>query len=196
MKSNFRILVAVAAVAAAFGAAPVLADSSTATTTSGAPLAYRAPAQVDFRIVIPAFVYFQVGSATAGTIDTVTFSPTTADLGTANVIPGSQTLNVVLRGNNGAITIAQTNGGNLVEAGGVETISFATISTATSDPNLPAPVLSAVSTNTGALPVTAGKVTNRSAVWTYSYTNAAIPSAGTYGAFGNSGRVTYTAVMP
>jgi hypothetical protein len=39
-------------------------------------------------------------------------------------------------------------------------------------------------------------VTNRTAVWTYSYLNTTVPSAGTYGTSAKGGRVTYTASMP
>jgi hypothetical protein len=63
---------------------------------------------------------------------------------------------------------------------------------------LPAPVL----TNAGGTPVqptlNAGLVTDRTAVWTFSYLNQTVPSAGTYGGAtaARGGRVTYTATMP
>jgi hypothetical protein len=201
MKSNFKVLVAVAAVSAVFGSGLALADSSTATTTSGSPLRYRAPANLDLKIVIPAFLYFQVGSAAA--IDTITFSPAAANVGNSVAVAGSAAVTVVLKGNDGAITIeAVSNGtgtglGTGVPADGF--IDLASISTVVSgDTALLAPTLSSslTPTTTAAIAVTAGKVTNRTATWTYAYANATVPSAGTYGTSANGGRVTYTAVMP
>jgi hypothetical protein len=63
---------------------------------------------------------------------------------------------------------------------------------------LPSPTIPATGTGTGVnVTLSSGtKVTDQSATWTFSYANAAVVPAGTYGATGNSGRVTYTATMP
>ena len=203
MKSNFKVAVAAAAVASVLGSGLALADSSTAIVTSGAPARYRAPAAVDFRIVIPAFLYFQVGAAAAGTVDQVSFLPAAASVGNAVAVAGSASVNVVLRGNNGAITIeAVSNSGGLGLGTGTASdgyINYSSITTTVAgDPLLLAPVLSnsIVPTTTAAITLTAGKVTNRAATWSYNYANATVPSAGTYGTQANGGRVTYTAVMP
>jgi hypothetical protein len=54
-------------------------------------------------------------------------------------------------------------------------------------------------TNNVVIPAVA-KIVSRDAKWAYSYTNATIPPAGTYGGGGagntGAGRVTYTAALP
>jgi hypothetical protein len=199
MNSNFKVVAA--AVAAVLGSGAALADSSTATATSGTPAAYRAPANVDFRIVIPAFLYFQVGAAAAGTVNQVDFLPAAANVGNSVAVAGSASVTVVLKGNNGAITIDATNssgglglGTGTASDGYIDYASIAT--TVTGDAALLAPTLANTATSTAAIAVTAGKVTNRTATWSYAYANTTFPSAGTYGTSTNGGRVTYTAVMP
>jgi hypothetical protein len=71
-------------------------------------------------------------------------------------------------------------------------ISFAEVGTTSSDAaNFPAPALANAGIANVNVALNAGKVTNRTAVWTYAYLNNTIPSAGTY-----NGTVTYTATMP
>jgi hypothetical protein len=116
-------------------------------------------------------------------------------------VAGSASVTVVLRGNNGAITIDATNSSAGLGLGtGTASdgyIDYASISTTvTGDAALLAPTLANTATSTAAIAVTAGKVTSRTATWSYAYANTAFPSAGTYGTSANGGRVTYTAVMP
>jgi hypothetical protein len=111
-------------------------------------------------------------------------------------------VNVEVVGNNGQVTITPTNssGGAGIGTGTPSDgrINFDQIGTTTTLAQLPAPVL----TNAGGAPVAptlnSALVTRRTAVWTFSYLNQTIPSAGTYGGVGpaNGGRVTYTATMP
>jgi len=170
---------------------------------------FSAAARLDFRIVIPGFLRFRVGTD-SGTIDLITFDMTAApgNVGNSAVQTGTGgdatggAVNVLLQANNGQVTITPTNNsGNLGLGTGTASdgyISYAEISTIVSgDANLTAPTLS----NTGGTATTpllnAGKVTNRTAVWTYRYANSTFPSAGSYGGVGiNGGRVTYTATTP
>jgi hypothetical protein len=161
---------------------------------------------LNLSIVIPAFLYFRVGTDSA-TIDTITFSPLAANLGNSGSVAGTggdagggTAANVAARGNNGQITIGTTvTGGGLGMSNGTPAdgyINYNEITTGTSSANIPAPALA----NAGVANVLvllgggvagAGKVTNRTAVWTYGYANTTVPSAGTY-----TGVVTYTATMP
>ncbi len=200
MKSNLNKFVAAALMTGAAFSGSALAMSGTSTTS---------PANVandlNLRIVIPSFLSFRVGTVGA-TIDMITFSPTAAQLGTGAPIAGAggdaggTGSNVSVTGNNGQVTIGTTvtGGGSGMGTGTPADgfISFAEVGTVSTSANLPAPALA----NGGIAPVNvvlgggvagAGKVTNRSAVWNFSYLNNTVPSAGTY-----NGTVTYTATMP
>jgi hypothetical protein len=181
------------------------AMAETVTTTGAGALS--APARVDVSVVIPRFLQFQVGTAGA-TIDAVTFDMTAAagsvgnsvaQAGTGgNVGGGAVTVNI--KANAGQVTITPTNNSAGLGLGnGVagQTISYTEILTASNQAaTLPAPTLA----NAGGTAVTptlsAGNVTNRTATWTYTYANTAVPNSGTYGTAANGGRVTYTATTP
>ncbi len=185
--------------------APVAQAETVVDTTSP----YSAPARIDFRIIIPGFLRFRVGTAGA-TIDQITFDmtatpgnvgDTTPVAGTGGDAGGGTAANVVVQGNNGQITITETNnsGGNGLGTGTVADgfIAYSEITTTPSDAvNLPAPTLSNAGGGTSLPVLNAGKVTNRAGTWSYAYANTTTPSAGTYGALANGGRVTYTATMP
>jgi hypothetical protein len=143
-----------------------------------------ATADLNFSVVIPQFIYFQVGAvATPGTLDTVLF-----DLGVAGVEPGTGTdvadtnspVPVVLRSNAASITIsAQALAGTgPLAAGSTE------ISATPSNPSIPVPGfgLSAASV--------AGPI-NASGNWVFTYDNAGVYPAGIYNT-----TVTYTAASP
>ena len=159
-----------------------------------------ASARLNLSVVIPTFLYFRGGTAGAGSIDTITFSPTSDVLGDSSAIAGvggdagGGGANVRVRSNAGQITITPTNDGG---AGGLGTgagnISLSEISVASSDPALPTPLLTDAGGAADAVNVTlnGGNVTNRQAVWTYSYDNTTTPEAGTYDA-----QITYTASSP
>ncbi len=197
-----------AALAMSFGSAlavaiPAHAESTTVTGAAG----LSAPAHLDFSIVIPRFLSFQVGTAGA-TIDQITFSPAAASVGNATPVAGTggnagggsaATVSVV--GNGGQITITEANnsgGTGLAHATLAATnISYSQITTTSSDTvNLQRPVLSDAGGNTSTPVLSSGNVTNRAATWTYAYANSTIPTAGTYGTSAKGGRVTYTAAMP
>ena len=203
MKANMKKAI----VAAVMAAGATMSGSVMAASATEKGVVVSVANNLDLRVVIPAFLYFRVGTDTA-TIDRITFSPTPAQLGNSTPIAGTggdaaagSGANVAVRGNNGQVTITTTvtGGGTGMGTGTASDgfINYNQIATTSSDAaNFPAPVLS----NTGAAalnvvlgggPAGAGKVTVRTAVWTYAYANTTVPSAGTY-----NGTVTYTAAMP
>ena len=202
MKSNFKVLAIAALVSGAFASAPALAASGTS-TASPASVANN----LNLKIVIPNFLSFRVGTVGA-TVDTITFSPTAANVGNSvsqtgaggDAAAGSGS-NVSVQGNNGQVVIGTTvtGGGNGMGTGTAADgfISYAQVTTSSSDAaNFPAPTLANagignVNVTLGGGVAGAGKVTNRTAVWTYGYANTTFPSAGSY-----TGTVTYTATMP
>jgi hypothetical protein len=109
---------------------------------------------------------------------------------------GNGTETAVVVANNGTVTLSSTTTGALSDGTG-DNLSFATITTAaahnTSATTLAAPALADGVTTS--VPIAAvGKIVQQDAKWTYSYSNATIPPAGTYGGVNvNNGRVTYTA---
>ena len=183
------------------------ASAETASATGGAAQSGGAGAAVNlnFQIVIPAFIYFRVGTDGA-TIDQIQFAPTVAEVAnaTAGIAGtggdlGGGTVTVSLVSNGGAVDITETNNGGLtgLANGAGNFISYAQINIATNNGNLPAPLLSNAASNSVSITPTAGNVTNRQAQWTYTYDNPATPpEAGTYGGAANGGQVTYTAAVP
>lgn len=179
-------------------AAPLLAQAeSELVIGSGA-----AEARLDLRVVIPRVLFLGVGTgaatplATNATVNELTFDFSTnpLDVGTGALAgsitndgptPAGAAIPVRVFGNDGQITITATNPANLIS--GTDTISFADLSVLSDNAALAAPGFNGgVST-----PTTAGRITNQTAVWTYSYANTATPAFGTY-----EGQVTYTATMP
>ncbi len=84
--------------------------------------------------------------------------------------------------------------------GAGDSISFTTITAASAGATSfahPVFVDGATSAPVAIAPNISAKVTDRTSTWTFSYSNAAIVPAGTYGStVPNNGRVTYTASMP
>lgn len=200
---NLKKLAAGLAAAGMLFAGNAAAESGFDTTVPTSTVA----ARVDFRIIIPQFLQFQVGTAGVGSIDTVTFTVPAASVGNSVAQAGTGgnlgvgAVSVVARGNGGNITITPTNNsagtglGTGTPADGF--ISYAEITTATSagtGGGIGAPTLSNAGGTTVTLIPPSGKVNDRTATWTYSYANTTTPSAGTFGTAG--GRVTYTATMP
>jgi hypothetical protein len=200
-KAALALSVAGAAVFAG-GAGVACAESS---IVSGGAGPFSTSARLDFAIVVPRFLQFQVGTAGA-TINAISFNVAAANVGSGTAQTGtggnlgSGVVTVNIRANAGQVTITPSNnsGGTGLRNGVAgQTISYTQILTTSSDAaNVPAPTLS----NAGGAAVTpalsAGTVTNRTATWTYTYANTTVPSAGTYGTAANGGRVTYTASTP
>ncbi|MDP2065183.1 MAG: hypothetical protein Q8K38_04355 [Burkholderiaceae bacterium] len=193
MRKNLLVKTAVALALAA----PLLASAESQFVVGTGS----ASAKLDFRVVIPRVLFLGVGTgaaalSTTATVDRLTFdytsNPNTIGTGAAagsitntggfagNAFP------VRVFGNNGQVQLAAAGGPNLTS--GADTIPFTQITGSSDNANLPNPVLGAAPVNVTA---TAGKVTDRTANWTFSYANTVAAPAGTY-----DGQVTYTASMP
>lgn len=166
-------------------AAPMLVSADSDTGIGGAGTS--ASANLDFRIVIPQFVFFRVGSLAAGTVDRVDFNLLTAAVqpGAGGVVPANGgtgdgadgNLTVDLVTNVASVTIAAT-GGNLTN--GTANIPFAQINTAHGGV-IPMPAFGGSGNLAAGLP---GTLTD---TWSYTYNNNTSYPPGTY-----DGTVTYT----
>ncbi|MBL4850863.1 MAG: hypothetical protein JKY90_01075 [Gammaproteobacteria bacterium] len=150
-----------------------------------------AEANLDFRITIPNFLFFQIGSAGA-TVDRVDFDlgvpppgtqPGSGGLfsatgGTGDGTDGALTVNLITNAAN--VSIAAT-GGNLTS--GADSLPFADI-TATDTGAITVPDFGAT-----VGPVAIGTL-SLSDTWTYTYDNTTVYPAGTY-----DGTVTYTVTV-
>ena len=140
-----------------------------------------AEASLDFRIIIPDFVYFQVGSA-GSTVDQIEYNLGTTEPGSGAFAAtgGTTTVNgqvdVTLITNAADVSIGAT-GGDLTS--GSDTIPFTDI-TAADTGTISVPDFGAT------VNVTPGSF-SLSDTWSYSYDNNAVYNAGDY-----TGQVTYT----
>jgi hypothetical protein len=181
-----------------------------------------ASAHLNFSIVIPTFLYLQVGTGTPYAnninIDTILFDMTgsVSAIGTGAVqagsggdlLAGSVTARVLGNHFTAAVNLTATTAGAM--SNGTDTISWSQISVAApaaivvvpaaastlSHPGtLAAPFADGAATTVSLTPV--NKVINQAAKWTFSYKNTNIPPPGTYGAtVANKGQVTYQIAMP
>jgi hypothetical protein len=205
--TNIALKVAIAAALAI----PMLGHAES-NITSGAGSPITASGRLDFQIVIPKVLFLQVGTGTNmaanATINQIAFSVPAASVGNGTAIAatagsgdlGNGIVTAKVVGNNGTITFTSTTLGALGNGSG-DTISYGQIGTSvaalTSATPLSHPALADAATTTVTLTPAAGKVINRDAKWTYTYTNAAVVAPGTYGGVNtNNSRVTYTASMP
>lgn len=162
---------------------PAMADSDFQTGTG----ALTASADLQFRVIVPKFIDFRVGS-TGNTVDNVDFTVPAANVGNGTAVArdGGAAIGVALRSNAGNIALAATGPANLTSGG--NTIAWTQITGTSSDAaGLPVPVVGATATNLTA----AAGVINRTANWTFSYANQNLVGAGTY-----TGTVVYTASAP
>ena len=189
------------------GATNAQAEQSVHVADECAPKsAVSATARLDFSLTLGKFLSLQVGSS-GNTIDTVSFdltalaapSCTTGPLGLCfgNATPvaaiSNGALPVTIKSNAGQVKLHADIVAGLTS--GTQSIPLSQIVLTSSDPShLPAPVLP----NSGASAdidiagsAFAGKVTDRSAQWTFAYANTVIPVAGAY-----SGQVRFTATAP
>lgn len=172
------------------------ADSSFVTGAG----AITATTNLDFRIIIPKFIRFQVGSAGA-TVDLVEFSVPAANVGNATPVARTNggVVPVLLQGNGGNISLVGTTTGAGGLTNGSEFISYAEITSSSSNAQLNAPTLvdNAASATVTVTPNVGASVVNRTADWSFVYDNSNIVAAGTYGGVNiNNGRVVYTASLP
>jgi hypothetical protein len=168
-----------------------------------------ASARLDFQIVIPGILRFQVGTAGTNAVDLIEFQPagatlgddsdTTATASSGNLGNGAVTVSLI--SNAGQVTITETNssGGAGLDNGAGDYIPYSEILTTSADAtNFPAPTLSDSGSNTSQPVISGGtKVTVRNSSWTYTYDNSTVYPEGTYGGVDTQGgRVTYTAATP
>ena len=175
-----KTLLAVAALGAAFAAQA----ESTINTGAGANLATNA--RLNFSVVIPRVIYLRVGSGTDftpnGTVDTVAFAPGAA-AGNGTAVAGGATVGVRLFSTGTGVTLGSTGSATGLVSG-AQVIPWTQISATSS--GLAHPVIGAAASAV----TPTGSITNQTAVWTFSYANAAA-AAGNY-----TGQVTYTATLP
>jgi hypothetical protein len=188
-----RITLAAAAVAAAAVPLTARAESSITSLPSGT---MTATARVNFSVVIPRFVFLQVGTGTLlaanGTIDSIAFTPAVAVVGNSTAVAataasgnlGNGGVTVRVIGNVGNVTMSATAGPNLVS--GSDNIPWTQIATAVTGGATHPTINGATAVYTAT-----GNVVNVSGSWVYSYLNTVTPAAGTY-----TGQVLYTATTP
>lgn len=168
---------------------PAFAESQ---FTTGSTANLQANARLDFQVIIPRFISFQVGT-TGATIDKVIFNVAAANVGSGTAVAPTSgaPVAVTLKGNGGAINLtADTTGTSMTN--GTETIPYTQITSTLASGSITAPTLVENGISAAvAVPTSSGRVTDRVATWTYSYANTAIVGAGTY-----AGQVKYTATMP
>ena len=193
MKNFFKQCV-VTSFTAILCAVPAVVSAESSNDSGAAPLS--ASARLNLSVVIPRFLFFRVGTVGTGNIDTITFSPTAAELGSGSAIAGTggdagsgDGANVSIRSNAGQITITPTNDGGVGGLGtGANSISLTEITVTSDDAALSTPTLTDAGGAAVNVTLSGGNVTNRQAIWTYSYDNNTTPEAGTYNA-----QITYTA---
>ena len=166
---------------------PALADSDF--VSGGGNLS--ANADLDFRVVVPQFISFRVGSA-GTTVDLVQFDVAAANVGNnapvARSNGGGAAIPVALRSNVGNVNLSAAGSGTGL-TDGTNTIAWSQISGASSNAAaLPVPGIGVAATTLNA---PASGVINSSADWTFQYLNNNVLGAGTY-----NGTVTYTAATP
>jgi hypothetical protein len=215
-----RISTVIKALLAATAVTPLLCHAeSNLQTGAGSPLT--ATAHVDFQITIPKFLFLRVGNGTGAinaagvfstapvtnaAIDPITWAPTAAQVGTGAQAGtggdlGGGTETAIVVANNGTVTLTSATGGALNDGAAGDTISWSQITTNATHNNtlatLQAPTLLDVGSGTVTINPAPGKVVAQDAKWAYTYANATVPPAGSYGGVGiNNGRVTYTASVP
>lgn len=172
-------------------AAPMLASAESDLTVGTGPAA----ARLNFQVIIPRVLYLAVGTGNATLADVTTvdllsydYSSNVAAIGNGTD-SAAQAVNVRVLGNNGQVQIAAAGTGtglvnSLVPA---EIIPWTEILATSSTPTFSAPAVGSTANPT----LSAGRVTNRTAIWNFAYSNTNIPAPGTY-----TGQVTYTATMP
>jgi hypothetical protein len=202
---------------AGLAATPAHAES---TFTTPAITGSTATARLDFSIVIPQVLFLRVGTSagntsTTGTVDSVTFTVPGANVGDSSVIAGvggdltAGAVTVRVYGNGGNISLNSTTTGPLTTGTAGEVIPWSQINvvgaalgaTTSGFTNAaithPAFNLGASGGTGTATTLTAtNRLVRVEGKWTYTYLNATLPAAGTYGGtIAKNGRVTYTATQ-
>lgn len=181
-------------------AMPMFASAESQLTVGTGPAA----AKLDFRVVIPRVLFLGVGTGAAALSTTATVDRLTFDYSTNPVAVGTgaaagsitnsggftnNQIPVRVFGNSGQVVLTATNPANLTNAATpADTIPFTQFTGTSSSNTLAHPALGGGTAN---VTLSSGKVTDRSATWTFTYANTVAAAAGTY-----DGQVTYTASAP
>jgi hypothetical protein len=186
--------------------ATAAADTHTATAPTTAPKsAVSAASSLDFALTLDRFVSLSVGSNGAA----VGFNlsslaapqcsgsplPVCFGNGTPVAAAANGVLPVTVRSNAGAVKLMASVKTPLTSEQGAETIPMSQIKISSSDAaNLPAPQVpnsgNGVAVNVAPSDF-GGRVTQRSAQWTFSFANTVSPTAGVY-----HGKIVFTATLP
>ena len=176
-----------------------------------------ASGRLDFTVVVPSVLFLRIGTGGAvgvagAVIDGLTFTVPATNIGDSTVITGTGgdltngAVTVRVFSNFGSnVTLNSGITGQLANVAG-DTIPWSQIavvatalSAATAGFTNAAITHPAFSATTGAGTATtltaASRLVRQEGKWTFSYSNTAVVPAGTYGAPGTSGRVTYTATQ-
>lgn len=208
------------AFASTLGFLPLVSQAESTSTTS-AVAGSTATARLDFTVVIPAVLYLRIGTGNAiaaannTTVDAINFTVPAANVGDGTVINAAAASGDLA---NGAVTVRVfSNVGTNVTLnssvtgqlsnGAGDTIPWSQIAVAaaaltTGTAGFTNGVIThpTFSSSTGAgTPTTltaVSRLVRQEGRWTFSYSNANVVPAGTYGAtVANNGRVTYTAAQ-
>ena len=175
-----------------------------------------ASGRLDFTVVVPSVLFLRIGTGGAvgvagAVIDGLTFTVPATNIGDSTVITGTGGdltngavtvrvfsnfgSNVTL---NSSVTAPLTSGTDTIPWSQIAVVATA-LSAATAGFTNAAITHPAFSATTGAGTATtltaASRLVRQEGKWTFSYSNTAVVPAGTYGAPGTSGRVTYTATQ-
>ena len=175
-----------------------------------------ASGRLDFTVVVPSVLFFRIGTGGAvgvagAVIDGLTFTVPATNIGDSTVITGTGGdltngavtvrvfsnfgSNVTL---NSSVTAPLTSGTDTIPWSQIAVVATA-LGAATAGFTNAAITHPAFSATTGAGTATtltaASRLVRQEGKWTFSYSNTAVVPAGTYGAPGTSGRVTYTATQ-
>jgi hypothetical protein len=164
--------------------------------------ALTASPKLDFQVIIPRFIRFQVGSTTAGSVDLVQFDMTNAaaSVGSGDYVTRTNGGNVpvLLQSNDGNISLVSSTTGALDNGAG-NNISFNEIVPSSSNVALSSPTLVDAGSSAPVVitPNVNSKVIDQAADWSFAYSNSSLVAAGSYGGVNvKNGRVTYTASLP
>jgi hypothetical protein len=181
-----RITLAAAAVAAAM---PMAHAASNSANGAGA---LNAPVNLIFNVVIPRFLFLRVGDAAAASVNTLTFSPTVAQMLASTPItgtggdtgPGTSDVTYQVFSNAASTSLGASN--LTVLTSGSNNIPTSTLSVVNALGTLLPPAFGASSS-------LAGPIVSQTGTWRWSWTNPAgtVYASGTY-----AGTVTYTLSAP
>lgn len=164
------------------------AESQVATASASAGL--------NLQVVVPRMVFLSVGTGGPGLQDNNAqeYRSFLTDISVSEVGNGNPStpaaVPVRVFGNNGEITLTVSGATHMTDSSGSspDAIPLTKVSVSSDNPDLPAPAFGG---NGVAVKPTQGRLTDRTADWTYTYANDMALAAGWY-----EGTVVYTATMP